>query len=295
MKDIAFDEGKVTSEGKEQAVVVHYDTSVPYYRMSRIHMHEYIEILYCTQGEFTACLGGKNYEFSKGDMVVINSRESHGIRRKKKEGAYVCIRFLPEILYTSSSAAFDIKYVLPFILNNSNHQRVFKKEEIKNTSIPDLIEDILNEYNNKQHGFTLAVRADLTLILLWITRYWHETNSEISNDSMGDHEMITRIEMVCDYVNTNYGDDIKVSEMANMTNLSYSYFSRIFKQYMKKSFSEYLSYVRISNAEKILASTDKPITDVAMECGFSATSYFIKQFKQQKGISPKQYRKKLTN
>lgn len=295
MKNSEYDEGKAMSEGKEQAIVVHYDTSAPFLGMSKIHLHEYIEILYCTQGKFVACLNGNNYDFSEGDMVIINSRELHGFLCKEKEGAYICIRFLPEILYASSSASFDIKYVMPFVLNNSRHQRVFKKEEIHDTAIPSLIQGIMDEYNNKQHGFTLAMRANLTLIFLWIIRYWHQINAYVSNWSTGDHEMIRRIEAVCEFVNTNYGDDIKVSEMAEMTHLSYSYFSRIFKQYMKKSFSEYLSYVRILNAEKILASTDKTITDVAMECGFSATSYFIKQFKQQKGISPKQYRKKLSD
>lgn len=293
MKDIEYDEGKVLSEGKEQAIVAHYDNSAPFLGMSKIHLHEYIEILYCTQGEFVACLNGNNYGFSKGDMVIINSRESHGFLRKEKEGAYICIRFLPEILYTSSSAAFDIKYVMPFVLNNSKHQRVFKKEELQNTAIPSLIQGIMDEYNNKQPGYTLATRANLTLIVLWIIRYWHQLSPYISTEGIQDYEMMKRIGKVCEYVNTNYGYDIKVSEMAEMTNLSYSYFSRVFKQYMNKSFSEYLSYVRIANAEKILASTDKTVTDVAMECGFSTTSYFIKQFKQKKGISPKQYRKKL--
>lgn len=293
MRNVEYDEGKTMSEGKEQAITAAYDTATPYLGMTKVHLHEYIEILYCTRGKFVACLNGDNYDFSEGDMVIINSREVHGFIGKQKGGEYICIRFLPEILYTSSSAAFDMKYVMPFVLNNSKHQRVLKKEEIQNTNIPSLIKGIVDEYNNKQHGFTLAMRANLTLIVLWIIRYWYETKLYIPDWGTGDYEMIKRISEVCEYVNRNYGDDIKVSEMAEMTNLSYSYFSRVFKQYMNKSFSEYLSYVRISNAERILSSTDKAITEVAMECGFSATSYFIKQFKQQKGISPKQYRKKL--
>jgi AraC-like DNA-binding protein len=295
MENIAFDEGKVRIDGKEQAIVVHYQEFITYGSSVVTHLHEYIEILYCMEGEFLVCLNGKHYDFSNGDMVVINSRESHAIQRKSKRGGYICIRFLPEILYTSSAAAFDIKYVMPFILNNSKHQRVFGKEEIQNTFIPDLVNDILRENQEKKYGYTLAMRANLTLIFLWIIRYWNEMNPEIANENITDIEMVERMQSVCEYVNDNYEDDIKASEMADMVNLSYSYFSRMFKQYMKKSFSEYLSYVRITHAEKKLVSTDKAITDIAMECGFSATSYFIKQFKRQKGISPKQYRKKLIN
>ena len=283
-------------QGIDQAVVVHYQSSSQIEEFACRHLHEYIEILYCDSGKFCTCLDGKFYDFSEGDMVVINSMESHAVTRKGKEtGGYICLRFLPELLYTTSAAAFDMKYVMPFILSGAKHQRIFKKEEIKNTFIPELMKDTFDEYNNKNVGFELALRANISKIFLWIVRYWHEMNLDISNEGIGDNEMISRIGKVCEYVNNNYNDDIKASEMADMINISYSYFSRIFKQYMKKSFSEYLSYVRIMHAEKILASTDRAITDIAMECGFSATSYFIKQFKQQKGISPKQYKKRLAN
>ncbi len=281
-------------EGVDQAVVVHYDHSNLNDIYVNLHLHEYIEIIYCDSGNFSTNINGKFYDFAAGDMVVINSMESHAMTRKGKEqGGYICLRFMPELLYTTSVASFDMKYVMPFILNNSKHQRVFRREEIKDTFIPELIKDAFVEYENKNVGFELALRANISKIFLWIIRYWHETNSDIANNETTDSEMMEKIGRVCEYVNTNYNDDIKASEMAELINLSYSYFSRVFKKYMKKSFSEYLSYVRIIHAEEILASTDKSVTEVAMECGFSATSYFIRQFKEQKGISPKQYRKRM--
>lgn len=295
MKKNGLDEGKIIYDGKAQAFTVHYDLWKKSNYESFEHWHEYIEILYCDDGDFSVVLNGKECDFSVGDMVVINSRETHLISKKSKDtGGYICIKFLPEILYTSSAAAFDIKYVMPFILNNLKHQRVFKNEELKDTLVPELVNDILKEENNKKYGYELAIRANISLIFLWIIRYWDENNADILNSGTDDIEMIELIEGVCEYVNKNYNDDIKASEMADMCNLSYSYFSRKFKQYLKKSFSEYLSYIRVVNAQRLLVSTDKLITDIAIECGFSATSYFIKRFKEYNGISPKQYRKRLT-
>ena len=281
-------------EGINQAATVYYNLFSKNDVFAGRHLHEYIEIIYCDKGKFRVCLDGKWHDFAEGDMMVINSMEFHEITRNSNESCgFICLRFLPELLYTTSAADFDMKYVIPLILSDTKHQKVFKKEEIKNTCILELFKDTFDEYKNKNVGFELALRANISKIFLWIVRYWHATNPDVFGEGMGDYEMISRIEKVCEYVNSNYGDDLKASEMADMINLSYSYFSRIFKRYMKKSFSEYLLYVRIINAEKILASTDKPITEIALECGFSAISYFIKQFKQQKGISPKQYRKKL--
>ena len=62
---------------------------------------------------------------------------------------------------------------------------------------------------------------------------------------------------------------------------------------MGKTFTEYLNYVRITEAEKLLLSTEMNITEVAAETGFSDSSYFIKQFRHFKNVSPKQFKKKF--
>jgi len=93
-------------------------------------------------------------------------------------------------------------------------------------------------------------------------------------------------------VENNYYNDITSLDMASICNLSYSYFSRAFKKIMKKNFKEYLNYIRISKAEKLLSTSELNITEIALAVGFSTSSYFIQQFKQYKGISPKQFKNK---
>ena len=54
---------------------------------------------------------------------------------------------------------------------------------------------------------------------------------------------------------------------------------------------EYLNSYRIEKAAAKLLSTDESVTDIAYSCGFNDLSYFIKVFRDFKGISPKQFRK----
>lgn len=295
MKNEPFDEGMVSFDNVELPIMIHHQQSVGTVICTPAHMHEYIETLYCTDGSYVIWLNGMRYEFSKGDLVIINSREVHSIYSlTESTGGYICARFLPDTIYTSTASAFDIKYVMPFILSNSKHPRVFKCEEIENTFIPDMMNEILDEYRNKEYGYELALKTDIARIFLWIVRYWHNLNIDFSAPDISSRDMLERMQMALDFISKNYYDDIKASEVADMCNLSYSYFSRIFKQYMRKSFSEYLNYIRMSNAEKLLASTDMPITQIASECGFATSSYFIKMFREYKGISPKQFRKTFT-
>lgn len=278
----------------EQPMHVHFQQNEGEILCCEAHMHDYIEMLYCTAGSYVIWLNSKPFEFSEGDLVVINSREVHTIfSQTDKTGGYICARFLPDILYTSTASAFDIKYVLPFMLSNSKHQRVFKRTEIENTFIPYLMNELMEEFNKKEYAYELAVKTDISRIFLWIVRYWHSLNIDLSSPEISNEDMIKRMQTVLDYISKNYSDDIKASEVAEMCHLSYSYFSRIFKQYMKKSFSEYLNYIRMSNAEKLLTSTDMPVTEIASSCGFSNSSYFIKQFREYNGISPKQFRKMI--
>ena len=68
------------------------------------------------------------------------------------------------------------------------------------------------------------------------------------------------------------------------------YFCRLFKQYTGKTPIEYLNNYRIEQAAKLLIETNDSITDIAFDCGFENTSYFIRKFKAQKSATPKQYR-----
>ncbi|MBS5083051.1 MAG: helix-turn-helix transcriptional regulator [Clostridiales bacterium] len=95
------------------------------------------------------------------------------------------------------------------------------------------------------------------------------------------------------YLSVNYEKPVRASEMAELCNLSPSYFSRSFNRLMGMSFNEYLNYIRVSEAEKLLISTPLSITEIAVTVGFSTSSYFIKIFKVYKNLSPKQFRKTL--
>ena len=122
-------EGNVPVEVVGQPFVIHYQHTKANAPISNAHMHEHIEILYCTNGSYEIWLNGVYYRFEKGDMVIINSHEVHRIHSaSNEEGGYICARFLPEMIYTSTAAAFDMQYVMPFILNNSKHQRIFTKK-----------------------------------------------------------------------------------------------------------------------------------------------------------------------
>jgi AraC-like DNA-binding protein len=257
------------------------------------HWHYYIELLFFLSGHARIFLGGEAYGANKGDMVLINACEVHSITAEADcDTRYIVIKFDPEILYMQK-AVFELKYILPFTLGKISYQKVFTGQELKDTVIPSLVQDIYEEYFRKQYGFELAVQTGICRTFLWILRNWHRKGIHFDMGWILKDADIQRFQKLFDYVNKNYHQNISVTKAAKLCNMSYSYFSRKFKEITGKTFTEYLNYVRIREAEKLLITTDMNITQIALNTGFSSTSYFIKQFRHHKNISPKRFRNEI--
>lgn len=94
------------------------------------------------------------------------------------------------------------------------------------------------------------------------------------------------------YVHKNYNQPIDLKTLAEVFHLSPSYISQLFKKMVGNNFHKFLNEIRIQNACALLVSTDKSITDVALEVGFDSYSTFARVFNQYKGMSAFEYRKR---
>lgn len=287
-----YEEEKITIDGIPYNIFCHVQNQTSPGLVISPHYHDYIELLYGLSGHFDVHLNNGLYQFGPGDLVLINSGEVHQIETSTEEsGHYYVVRFEPDVIYTLSQNVLEMKYILPFTLNNYNHQKVFERGLIDNTILPEMIESIMSEFSDKNYGYELAIKAYICRIFLWILRYWNQSGIKSYDFYNADLSMLEKLQKVLAYVSTNYKEDIKVTDIAKMCNVSYSYFSRNFNKIMNTSFNDYLNYIRISEAEKLLITTDLNITEIAMKVGFSTSSYFIKQFKDHKKTSPKRYKK----
>ncbi|MEE0868089.1 MAG: AraC family transcriptional regulator [Clostridia bacterium] len=293
MKEPYF-EPKNLKNGRIPKIIAHSQKANGITVCCPAHYHSYIELIYCLCGKFKTWANNNQYYIFPGDLIVINSNDVHAIQSVSEEGGeYIVLRFEPEILYESSHDIFEAKYTLPFIINNSSTQKVFPYSEIYSTDIPKLMHNALSEYENADYGYELALRSDICRIFVWILRFWSRNGIQFTEGTSISSEHIKAMQTVLEYIAGHYSEEISAESMAELANMSYSYFSRIFKQVMNKSFNDYLNYVRIIEAEKLLASTDKSITEIAYETGFSSSSYFIKIFDKYKGMPPGNFRKKF--
>ncbi|WMJ87144.1 AraC family transcriptional regulator [Anaerocolumna sp. MB42-C2] len=255
------------------------------------HWHYYIELLYFLEGSAVIILGNERNQVSAGDFIIVNSREVHSINSYEGVNTrYIVIKFDVDILYSSAKSVFEAKYILPFTMSQHNYKKVFKENEIKNTPLKILVSEIYEEYRSKKYGYELAVRINIGTLFLWSIRKWESEGLKYTQETGPKQIDINKLQHLLDYLDLHYNEDISVQDMAKMCNMSYCYFSRFFKKIMHKTFVEYLNYIRITEAKKLLLTTEFNITEVALKVGFSNSSYFIEQFKRYNSQSPKQFK-----
>jgi AraC-like DNA-binding protein len=95
------------------------------------------------------------------------------------------------------------------------------------------------------------------------------------------------------YVEERYKTSLEVSELAQIACLSESQFRKRFVKLFKISPSRFINRIRVQTAAKLLLSSDAPIAEIALQCGFCDQSYFTRQFSTFFGLPPKRYRDSL--
>ena len=144
--EFAYEEEKKLVDGVKCLYECHSQCQIGAGPMSKAHYHDYIEILYGDCGAVQIILDGQSYRFSRGDMVLINSRQIHSTASLSPgKNSYLVIKFEPDVLYATTQTIFEAKYLLPFTNSHSSHQKLFTRSEIQGTYVPQALREIFQE------------------------------------------------------------------------------------------------------------------------------------------------------
>lgn len=149
------------------------------------------------------------------------------------------------------------------------------------------VRPLLNSLTCEQQGFYLVITF---LTLLYELSISHDQRTLASSTFAHAENNIQcrRIRLADAYLQQNYARNISLGEVA---------FSRFFSQHTGKSFTDYLTDIRIGKIARQLIDTNKTIAEICYECGYNNMSNFNRLFRRKKGCTPREfrdmYRKKL--
>lgn len=99
-----------------------------------------------------------------------------------------------------------------------------------------------------------------------------------------------RVQPAIAMANETGGADVRVKDLAEACDYSVNQFGRVFQSLFRMRPIEFLLRLRLANASRLLRNSERPIVDVATECGFYDQSSFTKAFRRQFGVTPHRFR-----
>ena len=109
-----------------------------------------------------------------------------------------------------------------------------------------------------------------------------------------NQKKIQNYKSVISYMEHNYNQPVTLQDLADTIPCNSQYLCRFFKDIAGVSPIQYLLNYRIQKACILLETTNNPVLDIALDCGFENVSYFIRKFKEIMCCTPKAYRNNHT-
>ncbi|WP_446897598.1 helix-turn-helix domain-containing protein [Clostridium sp. LBM24168] len=250
-----------------------------------LHWHDSIEILYVLQGNLTITIEADKYELIENDIEIVNIDETHAIVSNSTTNLVLIFHIDPLFFKKYYS---DIKNMF-FFTNTTD-------DMAQENNIYDILRTFLAritcESVQKQDSYNEEIESILIDLLYYLINNFHYLIYE-NEELKGNEEKLERYHRISKYIFNNYNDNITLQDIAKREFLSTDYLSHGIKDATGYSFTDLLNSNRIEEALKLLLDTDKTISQISEEVGFSHVRYFNKHFKLQYKYTPFQYRKKF--
>lgn len=249
------------------------------------HWHEELEVAYILNGRSLHYIDGVCVEGVPGRLVVTNSESAHNIIQDNSEVTEPCMGAVVVLIHKRFLQEHFPQYESLYFTNDKRQAR------------PEIREIILQlaAYAERSVHKSYDALYGKGLILQLLYYMCEEGTASREELNINEQKNIERLKGVLTYIENHYTERLTQAEVADRFYFSKEYFSRYFKKCMGMTFTEYLIRYRLQKARHGLLESDRRVTDIALENGFSDDRRFINSFKQYYGTTPLQYRKQEKN
>ena len=248
----------------------------------RPHMHKEFEICLVLSGEVSVFANREAKVFGKGDVILCNPHQSHELHALTENVVILsvqiasgfCVRAYPDI----RRVEFDGIH-LSFAEDSGELRR-----------LRGLLLKVAKLYFKKEKNYEFFCMSCLYEIfgVLLCTQKWHRISGKEQTERYHKGKRLNRI---TDYIESHFTEKVMLTDIARMEHLSMHYLSHFFREMLGIPFQQYVALMRFERARKLVERTNKSITEICLECGFSDYRYLNKIYQKQLGYTPMEYRK----
>lgn len=281
---------ETTKPGTAQFPLAVYHSIMSHNVLGYIPLHWNEELQFCavTHGRILFSVNEKKILLEAGDGLFINSGYLHMAHSVgDPDSSYICLDAGREIFAGWTGSVLEERYLMPALKNPALTYLELRRYHPWQKAVLEKIHSIYTLSEKKPYGYELEITAFLYQIFLSLLR--HCPRKAISPSHPRNN---LAVQHIITYLDQHYTEKIALADLAAFASYTRSECCRIFKRYTGESIFTYLNKLRLGKSLSLLSVTDKPIIDIAYDCGFHSVSYYIEQFRKQFGCTPLQYRKK---
>lgn len=286
MRNTASKEKK--QHGSARVPYSYYECRVPEaFPMVPLHWHNEFELNYVVSGKGELVYHDKRIVTGAGDIIVIPPNVPHAIYPYQDfVQVYDTLVFKEMLLGIDKQERCSIAYIEPIV--NGSHRIIapVSAGHCAYGSMKQCVEQIFVCVRRNQPIADLYMKSELLRFFALL-----EENDCVIAVKNRDDWKAEGIRRALVFINENYREEISVEQLADIANLSRSYFMYRFKQTVGVSAMEYVIQLRIKNACELLRNSSCSSIEVAFACGFQNMSNFNRQFKKCVGCTPGEFRR----
>lgn len=256
------------------------------------HWHEEFEFGYVIKGTLLYKTSHQEYVLKEGDGIFLNSGALHYIHLLVPAGnARIHSQFFDrKFLGGSTNSIFDTKYIAPVMQQKQLQAIPFYRQNKEDQYVLRQLTETIRMAHRQPLFYEFNLRNLFSSI--WETVYMRATE-QIPSQELYNLKEEERIKKILTFIQEHYSEKLTVARIAGCVPISERECYRLFQNRLGTTPAEFLLSVRLKKARVLLSSTQKSIVEVALESGFSNSSYFGKLFRQQYLMSPGEYRRKM--
>ena len=244
------------------------------------HSHSAVEIIVPLKGEVIYTVDDSTYRVQSNEVLIVPPNRIHSLTMHEGSARYLLL-FEPDNIFGMRDMQLveDMLHTPLYLTGQSEAQESIRALLLQTVSCYERREFM---WNSLCYSYLLQMYARLGQFNMSREQRQIELRSQRIDPEIVDSARL--------FIDQNYMRDITLGDVSSFTGFSKCYFSRVFKQQLGLSFSEYLRRKRVSMAEELLIHSRQPIQEIAMRAGFGSVATFNRVFRDARNCTPSRYR-----
>ncbi len=259
------------------------------------HGHDFVELVFVNAGTGVHVHGGRRYPIFAGDCFVVMPGERHGYD-DEHDLRITNVLFFPRLLEHHASDLAAVPGFVhffstePIFRNETAFRHKLHLSASQQKTMAMLCGALRRELDGRGEGYKSMCSGLLTQLIVFVSRCFAGSLKAQATTGEMDSKR-TMVEAAMAYLERNYGNDVRVEDVARSAFISASRLSHVFRQTTGMSLTDYLSRVRIDRAQQLLAESDQSIAEISYSLGIESPAYFTRLFRKMTGQSPSEFRR----